>query len=240
MFEYGPRERLLEKGAGSLSDQELLCVLLGTGPKGVMDLAERLLERFGDLRSVLSARPEELENVFGVGRSKRSLLLGVGEIALRLWRTGRGKEQAPVTSASQAYYLFSDLALEDQEVVVGAFLNSRNQLIRRSRIFRGTLDSSLARPREILREALRANSAKLLLAHNHPSQVPEPSDEDIQLTSQLERASKAVGIPLIDHLIICGGGRYFSFAEAKLIEQPIPGRGRRLGRRPRGDPAGCS
>lgn len=210
-----------------MSDGEILCVLLGTGPRNpnevpgpsALALADALLSRFGSLRGVLGARIEELETVRGIGRSKGALLLAAGEISLRLWQTQRGDEAAPVLSMEQAYYLFSDLALEEQELVVAAFLNGANRVIGKRRVFRGTVESSSARPREILREALRVNAAKLLVAHNHPSQRPEPSEEDVAFTSQLEYAAEVVGIPLLDHLVICGAGRYFSFAEAKLLKR---------------------
>ena len=231
----GPREKLVEKGGGALSDREILCVLLGTGPRNpsglsgisALALADTLLTRFGSLKGVVGAHASELESIRGIGRSKAALLLAVGDISLRLWKAQRGDESAPVLNSEQAYYLFSDLALEDQELVVAVFLNGANRVIGKRCIFRGTVDYSSARPREILREALRFNAVKLLVAHNHPSQRPEPSEEDVVFTSQLELAAEAVGIPLIDHVIVCGGGRYFSFAEAKLLEP----RARELSRR---------
>ena len=127
-----------------------------------------------------------------------------------------------VDSSRTAAALFTDLASEDQEVLIAAFLDSRNTLLSKKEIFRGTIDSSFARPREILRAALFYNAAKLVVAHNHPSGFPQPSQEDVEFTVRLKWATSIVGIPLLDHLIICSRVIYFSFADAKLLGQGHP------------------
>src|SRR5690606_34132746 len=125
------------------------------------------------------------------------------EISNRLARE-RVKSIA-LTTPQSAYPIFSSLAQESQEVVACAFLDVRSQLIRQEIIFRGSLEGAVARPREILKAALRANAAGIIVAHNHPSQETSPSEQDVTFTVNLEWACEAVGILLLDHLIIAGG-----------------------------------
>jgi DNA repair protein RadC len=212
-----PREKLFQPP--SLTETELLALLLGTGSPvaepgrlAVLALAERLLLGFGDLWGVFRASGEELRQVIGIGPAKEGRLLAVAEI---LKRVGNARvADCVVRSSADAYALFRELAWEPQEVVSGAFLDCRNRLIRRKVIFRGTLESAPARPREILREALRANAARLVVAHNHPSGSLEPSEEDMLFTTKLSGAAEMVGIRLLDHLIVGAGGKFFSFADA--------------------------
>jgi len=220
----GPRERLFDKGKQSLSDAELLAILLRTGSKipnaanglSVLVLAEEILARFGNLKEVLSASPEQLREVKGLGQAKIATLIATQEVSTRLL-SNTYLEPTHVCDGKSAYHLFSDIANEEQEVLKAAFLTSQNQVIRRQEIFRGTVNSTVANPREIIREALRTNAVKIIVAHNHPSQVPEPSQQDIAFTDQLQKAAAMMGVPLIDHLIVCRAGRYFSFAEQRLI-----------------------
>lgn len=210
---------MLQLGPASHSDAELLSLLLRKGErsKSTKDLALELLRQFGGLSGLLRASSDDLKSSLGGERAKIATLLAVRELALRLWQSTSDESPPKISSGADAYRLFSDLALENQEVVSVALLNSRNVLIRKKEIFRGTLVSSPAGPREILREALSANAARFLIAHNHPSENPEPSADDISLTKQLEIAAQTVGIPMLDHLIVCTGGKYFSFAESNLL-----------------------
>ncbi len=122
-----------------------------------------------------------------------------------------------VTSVKEAYDVFKDIAEETQEVLSAAFLNSAHGVLGRMEIFRGTITHITASPREILRAALLKNATKILIAHNHPSQDPLPSAEDQRFTKQLERAACLVGIPLLDHLIICQRNVFYSFAASKQL-----------------------
>ena len=122
-----------------------------------------------------------------------------------------------VTCATEALPLFSCWTNETQEVVIAAFLNCRHQVLSTKEIFRGGMDHAFARPREILAEALRQNAASLIVAHNHPSNGVEPSEEDVVFTSHLEWACDLLNVKLVDHLIVTGEGGYFSFAEARLL-----------------------
>lgn len=218
---YGPRERLLGKGAKALTDAELIAVLLGStrvrgstdDNPGAMVAARTLLEHFGTLHRLLAAPRQEIQRFAGVGPQKSAMLLAVPEIAERLWNYPT-EERRKILSSEDAFYLFSDLQLENQEVVAAAFLASNHQLIGRRVVFRGTGDSSLASPREIFSAALQLQSHKVVVAHNHPSGETEPSAEDIQFTKQLQAAGDCLGIPLLDHLIIGKGGEFFSFTQS--------------------------
>src|SRR5205807_1796248 len=141
--------------------------------------------------------------------AKIATLEAVRELAIRLW--AQPPLRVPVHEPAASRRLFAPLAWEEQEVVAGAFLTCRNRLISSRIIFKGGRDSSLAQPGEILREALRAGASKLIVAHNHPSGIVEPSEEDLHFTVRLEWGAQTVGIRLIDHLILVPGGEYFSF-----------------------------
>jgi len=215
----GPRERLLEKGAHSLHDTELIAILLRTGVHGcnVLTLSEHILSHCGSLRELFSANVEELQGIPGLGKAKIATLLAIKEIAHRVWR---GSDMSvEISNGERAYELFCDIVHEPQEVLVAAFLNTQNRLLARREIFRGSLDVSVANPREIIREAFKTNAAKIIVAHNHPSQNPEPSEQDRRFTMKMELAARTVGIPLVDHLVVCEAKRYFSFARAKLLKQ---------------------
>lgn len=170
---------------------------------------------------------ERLESAQGLGfpcAAGKKKLQAVFQLAQRLYMGRRGLE---IRSADEAYALFADMALGAVERVEAAFLTTQNELIDRREIFLGDLSGAFARPRELLREALLANAAKMLVAHNHPSQCPDPSPEDEQFTAQLQRACEDLGVILVDHLIICRGGVYYSFRsgvrheKARQIELPI-------------------
>lgn len=218
----GPRERLLEKGAHTLSDSELLALFLRTGPRTihasdgprVLELAKNILECLGGIRGFLEVSKEELGQIHGVGPAKLALLLAVKELVFRIGSVGPGTS---LSRPERAVQVFSDIARFPQESVWVAYLNLQNELIRREEIFRGTLSSSTARPREILRGALKANAAKIIVVHNHPSGACDPSAEDIRFTRLLGEAAGLVGVPLVDHLIIGGDGKYFSFAKERGI-----------------------
>ncbi len=228
ILSLGVREKLSNSDTviQQLEESELLAALLRTGTASPTELgtgrrvdllAKSLLSRFESLSGVFSASREELSDLSGIGPAKVASLLAAAEIARRL---GEPKVQNPasaITKVHDAYLLFRSIENEPQEVVWAAFLNARLRVLRKKEIFRGTLTNAPACPREILREALRANGARVIIAHNHPSGNPDPSEEDCEFTAQLELAAQCLGIPLLDHLILAKGGHYFSFAEAKRI-----------------------
>jgi DNA repair protein RadC len=221
---YGPRDKLLEKGASHLTNEELLAVLLRTGNRSlnrtgqglqVLSLAHCLFSQFPDWRELLCASPEQLKDFSGMGDTKAATLLAVKEIAFRLLKEPLTKKDFSIENCEDAHALFADLAEENQEVLAAAFLTTKNRLIARLEIFRGTLTHSSVSPREILKEALKRNAAKILLAHNHPSGTPNPSPEDCAFTRQMQEASRLLGIVFVDHLILGEAMSYFSFAQTR-------------------------
>jgi DNA repair protein RadC len=208
-------------GPKALSEPELLALILSTGSstsphRTVLNLCTALFEKFGGLDKLVQADAEDLLEFPGLGPAKVARLMAIPEFFRRLTEVS-SRERVSINSSKHAYTLVRHFADEEQEVVVAVFLNSQNQLIRIKEVFRGTLNRTLAQPREILREALKVNAASFLIAHNHPSQETEPSEEDILFTAKLEVASETMGIPLVDHLILAREGNYFSFADARLL-----------------------
>lgn len=215
-----PRERLERRGAKSLSTIELLAILLRSGTKGVsaLDLARRILAEYGSLDALAKSRVEELKSLRGVGRSKAYGVLAALELARRLAEERAEKEGGVfVRSPEDVRGLMEDeLLLEEQEVFCCLYLNVKSRVLGRGEIFRGTSDASMVHPREIFRDALRRNTSRVILVHNHPSGDPTPSPEDIALTRRLVEAGRLLGIEVLDHVVV-GRGRAVSFREKGLI-----------------------
>lgn len=206
-----PRERLVQFGANALANAELLAILLRTGTREMtaVQLAQHLITSLGSLRAIASAKPVELAQVKGIGIAKAAQLLAAVELGRRIALEQMG-EQPAITRPDDVYALLhAQLRDEKQEQVLLLLLNTRNRVIHRATITKGTLDSSLLHPREVFREAIRHSASSIILAHNHPSGDPTPSADDIQITRQIHRAGQVVGIDLLDHVII-GDGRWVS------------------------------
>jgi len=207
----------LQLGADGLCDAQLLGALLGSGQMcGTADLGQILLAEFNGLPGVLDASATALMAVTGVGAGKAAAIKSVLSLAARY-------EQAPllagrpVTDAHSAErFLRHRLGGRPQEVFAVMFLNSRHQLLRFEELFAGSVDRAQVYPREVLRRSLAYNAAALVLAHNHPSGNPEPSQSDVQLTERLKRLLAEVDVRLLDHLVI-GRGRAVSLAERGLL-----------------------
>lgn len=217
------RERILFEGPASLSDADLVALLLRTGTaspvrKPVGTLSRDLMHHFGSLNAVLTAPLPELRNVKGLGPAKVASLLAAREIASRLGeKSAPGGESAPIQDEKEAFALFRRLGREDQEVLSVAYLSAGNRVLYQRILFRGSLDTCKASVATVLSSALRANAARILIAHNHPSGDPEPSESDRMFTTHLSRACREVGLVLLDHLIVCRSGRFFSFRKAGLL-----------------------
>ncbi len=201
-----PREKLLQRGAPSLTDAELLAILLrtGSGARSAVDLAHELLARDGNLRGIARRNAEELTRQSGVGHVKAAEILAAFEIGRRLqMETDREKfiVRSPADAARILVPRMRDLPHEAFVVLV---LDSNNGVVADVELSRGTLNASLVHPREVYKCAIDRLGAAVLVAHNHPSGNPEPSREDIEITRQLAEAGRVVGIPLHDHLIIAG------------------------------------
>lgn len=209
-----PREKLLKFGAESLADHELLAIFLRTGTKklSVLNLSQNLLNEFGSLHNLMNASHEEFCQKHGLGTVKYSQLKAVIELSGRYIKGKMSKEDSLTSPNLTYHYLASQLADRDREIFLVIFLNNQNHVIETQEMFIGTYNSVEIHPREIVRYALKCNAVSLILAHNHPSGMPEPSQADRQVTNQIEQACNLVDIRVIDHFVI-GKGSYVSFAE---------------------------
>lgn len=212
-----PREKLLAEGATELSDTELLAIFLRTGTKGmpVMALAEYLLERFGSLRSLLTASLEEFCSVKGLGQTQYIQLQACREMTKRY--LSQKMEESEMISNPMLAVLYLQAALEndEREVFMALFLDNQNRLIKIEKLFSGTINQTEVHSREIIKAALKCNAAAMIIAHNHPSGSCEPSEADRDFTNKIEQACDLMHIRLVDHIIV-GKGDYFSFEEEKL------------------------
>ncbi len=213
-----PREKLLMQGASSLSDAELLAIFLRTGcaGKSAVDLARELLQTFGGLRPLLEASEADFCKGLGLGRAKFTQLQAVLEMAKRHISATLKAGDALTSPDLVRQYLITELRHQQQEVFSVLFLDNQHRLLRYEALFYGTLDSASVYPREVVKKALAHNAAAVILAHNHPSGVAEPSQADERITERLKQALELVGVRILDHLII-GDGSVSSFAERGLL-----------------------
>ena len=213
-----PRERLLAMGPQSLSDGELLAILLGTGVRGTSatDLARRLLEQLGGLAGVLGNGAAELARAPGVGPARAARLAAGLELGRRYLSAPGDPRPALAAPLDAARYLSARLLDLPHEVFCCLFLDTRHRLIRYEELFRGTIDGATVYPREVVKRALQCNAAAVILGHNHPSGVAEPSEADRSITVKLAKALALVEIRLLDHLVVSRGG-HVSLAERGLL-----------------------
>jgi DNA repair protein RadC len=213
-----PREKLLARGPTALADAELLALLLRTGlpGHGVLQLAQALLDIFGGLPGLLHARPDDLKRIKGLGPAKRAEIAAVLEIARRA--LARELTDRPVFHAPGQVrdFLALHLGALQHEVFSVLFLDSQHRMLKLEEMFRGTLSQTSVYPREIVRRALELHAAAVILAHNHPSGVAEPSRADEYLTQQLKSALQLVDVQVLDHMIVAGS-QVVSFAERGLL-----------------------
>ena len=218
--EMGPREKLLEDGKDSLSDEELLAILLRTGSKNcdVIQLSKNVLEEFGSLPKMFSAEVAELENIKGIGKAKALTIVAALEIAYRAYREIIKRDREKKMNNPVSVYKFcSDMILLKYEMVRAIYLNTKLEYLGYANISKGTLDGSLIHPREVFRNAILKNSSSLILVHNHPSGNPIPSKDDENITERMTNAGKVIGINLLDHIII-GKGNLYSFKACRIIK----------------------
>lgn len=209
-----PRERLLEHGGRTLSDSELLAVLLRTGKVGVsaIQLAMDLLIQNGGLGGLLTATPHSLRRT-GIGPAKAAALLAAVEIGRRLASEQLLDGEPLSRPVDVARYLALRYHTSDQEVMGALFLDARSRLLGEREMFRGTLSRIAVEPREILRECLQRGAAAIYLFHTHPSGDPAPSAEDLLFTRRLAEAAEIVGVRLADHVVLGHRGRWVSLKE---------------------------
>lgn len=213
-----PREKLLMKGAESLSDAELIAIFLRTGIRGksAVDLAREVLARFGSLSALAAAGSREFCIVPGLGDAKYVQLQAAMEMARRSLREQLARGSA--LNSPQAVRDYLRLKLQDRphEVFVGVFLDAQNRVLAVEELFRGTLTQTSVYPREVVKRALHHNAAAVIFAHNHPSGVAEPSRADEALTHALKQALALVDVRVLDHFVV-GAGSATSFAERGLL-----------------------
>lgn len=209
------RARLLELGEASLSEAELLSLLLPCGHRNVRDIAEELLIRFGSLRTLLTASVEELINA-GLSEHAVAVLRASMELTRRHYQQLMMCGSALSNPRATKDYLRMKLRDLPYEVFAIVFLDNRNRVITFRELFRGTIDGASVHPREVVREALARNAAAVILTHNHPSGIAEPSQADELITRRLQQALALVDVRVLDHLIV-GDGVCESFAERGLL-----------------------
>ncbi len=213
-----PREKLLERGAGSLSDAELLAIFLRTGVPGktAVDLARDLLSRFGGLRPLLEADRDGFCQARGLGEAKFVQLQATLEISRRHLMTTLQRGEALTSPDATRRYLAARLRSEGREIFACLFLDNRHRVLAYEELFFGTVDGATVHPREVVKRTLSHNAAALILAHNHPSGIAEPSRADEHITGRLKEAMALIDVRVLDHLII-GDGEITSLAERGLL-----------------------
>jgi len=215
-----PRERLLQHGAAALTDAELLAIFLRVGVRGksAVDLARELLQHFnGNLTQLAEASLKEIAAIPGMGPAKAVQLKAVLELARRALSATLSERDVLASPAAVRDWLTLKLAGLGYEVFGAMWLDSKNRLIAWEELFRGTLAQTSVYPREVVKRALAHNAAAVLLCHNHPSGVAEPSNADELLTQNLKQALALVDVRVLDHFIVAGTGTPLSFAERGLL-----------------------
>lgn len=217
-----PRERLINLGSEALSAQELLALIIARGIRGksVMNIAQELLSKFGNIKGVGEATVEQLCQIRGIGLAKAAQILACFEIARRIENQEIEESKAKkfiINSPKNVVKLAQSILKDKKKEYFLIFpLGSRNQLAKESIISIGSLNANIVHPREVFKETISRNAAQIIIAHNHPSGDPEPSEDDIKLTKQLVEAGRILGIEVIDHIII-GKDKPFSFKEKHLL-----------------------
>ena len=207
-----PRERLVEYGSKHLSNTELVAILLRTGSAGenVISLSSRLLTRFGGLGKAAFA---ELCGEKGLSEAKACQLLAALELGRRFVSLAPEERIIISTPQDAANLVTGEMGTLDQEHLRVILLNTRNEVLSTHEIYVGNVNSSVVRPAEVFRPAVRNNAPSLIVVHNHPSGNPAPSDDDIAITKDLVASGKVLGIEVLDHLVIGSGQRYVSMNE---------------------------
>ena len=223
--EQRPYEKCLKNGASSLSDSELLAVILRTGTKenSSLSLANEILSQMKDsaypgLPGILHSSIPDLMRIHGIGKVKAVQLKCIGELSRRIAVTAARPHIRWNSPQSIAEYYMEKLRHEEQEQICCMMFDTKSHLLGELTVTKGTVNISVITPREIYLEALRYHAVGITLIHNHPSGDPTPSQEDYDLTVRMQRAGDLIGICLLDHIVI-GDQKYFSFREQEIITQ---------------------
>jgi DNA repair protein RadC len=210
-----PREKLLANGRENLTDEELMAILLGTGSskQGVLGLSVKLLRQF-PLNKLANISSSELVRFPGIGRAKATRIAAAIELGSRLFEPS-SFSKIIIRSTEDALSHLRDIVAKQQEYLVVFYLNARHELIMRETVGQGSLSSMLITAKEIFAPAIKSPCAAIIVAHNHPSNDPTPSDDDIGFTKRIHEAGEVMGIAMLDHLIVSRSG-YFSFRDNKI------------------------
>lgn len=213
-----PRERLLEVGAEKLSNQELLAIFIRTGTKTapVSILSSNLLTKLENLAALRELSIEELQKLTGIGRVKAIEIKAMIELGKRINQSELLLEEQILGSEKLGRKMIQELGHQKQEHLVAIYLNTQNQIIQQRTIFIGSVNRSIAEPREILHYAVKCMATSLIIVHNHPSGSVQPSKNDVLFTEKLKKSCDTLGLVLLDHLIV-GAEQYYSFREESEI-----------------------
>jgi len=214
-----PRERAIKYGLSSLSDDELLSIIIGSGTKSknVKTLSLDILNRVGSLNNFLSLDISELKKIKGIGNAKALDILASIEFGKRI--LSYHKDNVRIANAKEVYNLYKySLIDKEQEVFMALYLDNSKKLIKDKILFKGTINSCNVNPREIFKYALRLSASSIILIHNHPSNNVTPSQDDIIITNKLISLGKELSIPILDHIII-GKDKYFSIVSNQLSRE---------------------
>lgn len=213
-----PREKLARAGVGSLGDNELVSLLLGAGvrERNALAVAQDVLAIAGGVRGLGRMSIDELRRVSGIGASRAARLLAAAELGRRAVMGEVGERPRLMTPAEVGRYLLPLYGGHREERFGVVMFDSKSRVIRTETLSVGSLDTSIAHPREVFRAAAVASASSIAVFHNHPSGDPLPSPDDLLLTRRLSEAGQVMGIDLVDHIIL-GDGRWFSFRDASLL-----------------------
>jgi len=209
-----PREKLEKYGPEKLSDAELLAILLRTGRRNLnaVNLAKKILRKFAKIK-LPKASLKELKSTYGLGVAKACEIIACFELSRRMLQS---KKATLILSPKDVWQELKDIRSNKKEHFVIFYLDTRNQEIKREIISIGSLNANLVHPREVFEPAVRHTAAQIIIAHNHPSGDPEPSEDDLEVTKRLIEAGKILGIEIIDHIIVAKNS-FLSFKNKKLI-----------------------
>lgn len=209
-----PRERLLKYGKESLSNEELLSIILKTGTKNysAKELSNHILKNFKNIKEMKYITINKLTEINGIGEVKAIELLAALELGKRVYYIEQ-KEKVLLNSSKKIYEYFKNIFIEEyQECFYALYLDTKSKLISYKLLFKGTINSSCVHPREVFKNAFLESAYSIIVIHNHPSGDPTPSNEDIKVTETLMQIGKIMAIPVVDHIII-GNNQYYSFYE---------------------------
>jgi len=210
-----PRERLMEKGADILSNEELLAIIFKTGTNGksAKELGGMILSRVGNIKKLNDLNFDYLRKIKGIGMTKACNLLAAIELGKRINREVDTIKDVKLTNSEIVYKFYKDkLGDEKQEYFYAVYLDTNKKIIGDKLLFIGTINYSLVHPREVFKEAYLKGASAILCVHNHPSGNPLPSKQDYDITNSLIEAGKILGVKVVDHIIICKNN-YYSFLE---------------------------